>query len=138
MRKGLLQFIAEPDPFLAMLKWVMTEMMRIEVEAKAGAAKGKHSKDRTTHFSGGRARRVDTRMCTVHLVVPKIRKGGYVQFYKYWESHKTGEGPAFYLSQASRRAFCWMVGFGSGLILNVRSVLVPNTSSVSRTLPRLE
>ena len=25
-KKALLQFITEPDPFLAMLKWVMTEM----------------------------------------------------------------------------------------------------------------
>ncbi|MGA2363158.1 MAG: IS256 family transposase [Candidatus Aminicenantales bacterium] len=80
-KKALLQFITEPDPFLAMLKWVMTEMMRIEVEAKVGAAKGQHSKDRATHFSGFRARRVDTRMGTVYLVVPKIRKGGYVPFF---------------------------------------------------------
>jgi transposase-like protein len=80
-KKALLQFITEPDPFLAMLKWVMTEMMRIETEAKVGAAKGKHSKERTTHFSGGRARRVDTRMGTVYLVVPKVRKGGYVPFF---------------------------------------------------------
>ena len=35
-KKALLQFITEPDPFLAMLKWVMTEMMRIEAEAKVG------------------------------------------------------------------------------------------------------
>jgi transposase-like protein len=80
-KKALLQFITEPDPYLAMLKWVMTEMMRIETEAKVGAAKGKHSKERTTHFSGGRARRVDTRMGTVYLVVPKVRKGGYVPFF---------------------------------------------------------
>ena len=38
-KKALLQFITEPDPFLAMLKWVMTEMMRIEAEAKVGANK---------------------------------------------------------------------------------------------------
>jgi transposase-like protein len=75
-KKALLQFITEPDPFLAMLKWVMAEMMRIEAGAKAGATKGKHSKERTTYFSGGRARRVDTRMGTVYLVVPKVRKGG--------------------------------------------------------------
>jgi transposase-like protein len=64
-----------------MLKWVMTEMMRIETEAKVGAAKGRHSKERTTHFSGRRARRVDTRMGTVYLVVPKVRKGGDVPFF---------------------------------------------------------
>ena len=59
-KQALLQFITEPDPFLAMLKWVMTEMMRIEAEAKVGAAKGKHATERTTYFSGARARRVDT------------------------------------------------------------------------------
>jgi putative transposase len=77
-KKALLQFITEPDPFLAMLKWVMTEMMRIEAEAKVGVAKGKHAQDRTTYFSGARARRVDTRLGTVYLLVPKVRKGGCV------------------------------------------------------------
>ena len=80
-KKALLQFITEPDPYLTMLKWVMTEMMRIETETKVGAAKGRHSKERTTYFSGGRARRVDTRLGTVYLVVPKVRKGGYVPFF---------------------------------------------------------
>jgi hypothetical protein len=42
-KKALLQFIMEPDPFLAMLRWVMEEMMRIEAEAKVGAVKGKHT-----------------------------------------------------------------------------------------------
>lgn len=80
-KKALLQFITETDPFLAMLKWVMTELMRIEVEAKIGTPKGKHAKDRMTHFSGTRVRRVDTRMGTVYLLVPKVRKGGYVPFF---------------------------------------------------------
>ncbi len=81
LKKALLQFIAEPDPLLAMLRWVMTEMMRIESEAKVGAVKGKHSGERTTHFSGTRVRRVDTRLGTVYLLVPKVRKGGYVPFF---------------------------------------------------------
>jgi putative transposase len=80
-KKALSQFITEPDPFLAMLKWVMTEMMRIEAAAKVGAAKGKHTKERRTYFSGARARRVDTRLGTVYLFVPKVRKGGYVPFF---------------------------------------------------------
>lgn len=80
-KKALLQFITEPDPFLAMLKWVMTEMMRIEAESKVGASKGKHLRDRATYFSGTRVRRMDTRMGTVYLVVPKVRKGGYVPFF---------------------------------------------------------
>ena len=80
-KKALLQFITEPDPFLAMLKWVMTDMMRIEAEAKVGAAKGKHAQDCTTYFSGARARRVDTRLGTVYLLVFKVRKGGYIPFF---------------------------------------------------------
>jgi len=55
-KKALLQFITEPDPFLAMLKWVMTEMMRIEAEAKVGAAKGKHTRERTHGIFRGRFR----------------------------------------------------------------------------------
>jgi hypothetical protein len=68
-KKALLQFITEPDPFRAMLKWVMTEMTRIEAEAKVGAAKGRHSQERTTYFSGARVRRVDIRLGTVYLLV---------------------------------------------------------------------
>ncbi len=54
-------------------------MMRIEAEAKVGAVKGKHAQDRTTYFSGDRARRVDTRLGTVYLLVPS--KGGYIPFF---------------------------------------------------------
>jgi len=80
-KKALLQFITEPDPYLSMLQWVTTEMMRIEARAKVGAAKGKHARERTTYFSGARARRVDTRLGTVYLLVPKVRKGGYIPFF---------------------------------------------------------
>jgi len=38
LRKGLLGCISEPDPVLAMLRWVTDQMMRIESEAKVGAA----------------------------------------------------------------------------------------------------
>jgi len=65
----------------AMLKWVMMEKMKIEVEAKVGAVKGQNTKGRTTQLFGFRARRIDTRMGTVYLIVPKIRKGVYVPFF---------------------------------------------------------
>jgi len=51
-KKALLQFIIEPDPFLAMLQWAMTEMMRIEAEAKVGAMKGKHTAERKAWIRG--------------------------------------------------------------------------------------
>jgi transposase-like protein len=80
-KKALLQFVTEPDPVLAMLEWVAEQMMQIEAEAKVGAEKGKHSKVRMTHFSGRRVRRMDTRLGTIYLYVPKVRKGGYVPFF---------------------------------------------------------
>jgi len=79
--KVLLGFITEDDPVLAMLEWVAHQMMLIEAEGKVGAEKGKHSKARKTYFSGARVRRMDTRLGTIYLYVPKLRKGGYVPFF---------------------------------------------------------
>jgi transposase-like protein len=55
--------------------------MRIETEAKVGAEKGAHRRERTTYFSGSRVRRMDTRLGTIYLLIPKLRKGGYVPFF---------------------------------------------------------
>jgi transposase-like protein len=81
LQKVLLGCISEPDPVLAMLRWVTDQMMRIESENKVGAAKGAQSRERTTYFSGSRVRRMDTRLGTIYLLVPKLRKGGYVPFF---------------------------------------------------------
>jgi len=70
-KKLLLQCIGEADPLYAMLEWVTERMMEGEAELKVGAAKGAHSRERTTHFSGARVRRFDTRMGTLCLLVPK-------------------------------------------------------------------
>jgi putative transposase len=80
-QKLLLQFITEQDPLLAMLQWLTEQLMRLEAEVKVGAAKGAHSETRSTHFSGYRVRRFDTRLGTMYLLVPKLRKGGYIPFF---------------------------------------------------------
>lgn len=77
----LLSFITDEDPMLSMLQWVTEKLIEIEVAHKVGAKKGKHSKERTTHLSGTRVRRFDTRMGTMYLTIPKLRKGGYVPFF---------------------------------------------------------
>jgi len=64
-----------------MLKWMMDQLMQIEAEQKIGASKGEHSSERKSHFSGYRPRRFDTRLGTVYLMIPKIRKGGYIPFF---------------------------------------------------------
>jgi hypothetical protein len=52
--KVLLGLLMEDDPVQALLEWVAHQMMLIEAEGRVGAEKGKHSKDRKTHFSGAR------------------------------------------------------------------------------------
>jgi len=81
LRKVLLGFITEQDPVLAMLERVAHQIMLIEAEAKVGTEKGKHSKERKTYFSGARVRRMDTRLGTLYLYIPKVRKGGYIPFF---------------------------------------------------------
>jgi putative transposase len=57
------------------------ELMKVEAEAKVGAPKGKHSRERKTYFSGYRVRKLHSRLGTLYLVIPKVRKGGYVPFF---------------------------------------------------------
>jgi hypothetical protein len=45
-------FLTEEDPVKSILEWLLRELMKIEAEAKVGAPKGKHSKERKTYFSG--------------------------------------------------------------------------------------
>ena len=80
-KKILVEFISQEDPILAMLEWTAQQMMQIEAEAKVGARKGEHSEERRTHFSGTRVRRMDTRLGTVYLFIPKLRKDGYIPFF---------------------------------------------------------
>jgi transposase-like protein len=80
-KKLLVEFIGQEDPLLAMLEWTAQQMMQIEAEGIVGAQKGEHSKERRTYFSGRRVRRLDTRLGTVYLFIPKLRKGGYIPFF---------------------------------------------------------
>lgn len=81
LEKMLLQFIGEPDPIQSLLKWLLEKLMEIEAANKVGSKKGKHTSSRSTYFSGYRPRRFDTRLGTLYLLVPKLRKGGYIPFF---------------------------------------------------------
>ena len=77
----LTRFVIDEDPLLSMMQWMMEQLMKIESEMKVGASKGEHSIQRKSYFSGYRPRRFDTRLGTIYLLVPKIRKGGYIPFF---------------------------------------------------------
>jgi transposase-like protein len=79
--KMLLQFMSEEDPMLSMLKWLCGQLMEAEVTAKVNAAKSERNSERSGYRSGYRVRRFDTRMGSLYLFVPKLRKGGYIPFF---------------------------------------------------------
>ena len=77
----LLECIGKPDPMLNMLEWLCDQLMEAEISGQLGAAKNEHSEVREGYRSGYRPRRLDTRMGTMYLLVPKARNGGYIPFF---------------------------------------------------------
>src|SRR4051812_46372545 len=59
------------------LRWLVGELMEVEVSELIGARRGKRTEDRATHRNGYRARRWDTRAGEIDLQIPKIRQGSY-------------------------------------------------------------
>ena len=81
LEKMLLSFMAEQDPMQSMLQWLCEQLMDVEVAAKINAHKSERTDERKGYRSGFRVRRFDTRMGTMYLFVPKLRKGGYIPFF---------------------------------------------------------
>ena len=81
LEQMLLSFMSEQDPMLSMLQWLCEQLMEVEVAAKLKANKSERTDDREGYRSGFRVRRFDTRMGTMYLFVPKLRKGGYIPFF---------------------------------------------------------
>ena len=77
----LLQCVTQPDPMLSMLEWLCTELMEAEVDQQLGAVKSQRTDGRSGYRYGYRPRRLDTRMGTMYLMVPKVRQGGYIPFF---------------------------------------------------------
>ncbi|HOU10955.1 MAG TPA: IS256 family transposase [Clostridiales bacterium] len=77
----LFRFMGTDDPMLNMLEWLCGRMMEAEVSCKLGAEKHEQSQERTGYRCGFRTRRLDTRLGTMYLLVPKVRNGGYIPFF---------------------------------------------------------
>ena len=77
----LFKFMATEDPMLSMLEWLCEQMMEAEVSYRIGADKHEQSQERSSHRCGFRSRRLDTRLGTMYLLIPKVRKGGYIPFF---------------------------------------------------------
>jgi transposase-like protein len=60
------------------VRWVVQELMEIEVSELVGAKLGeRRPEDRATHRNGYRPRRWDTRAGEIELQIPKLRQGSY-------------------------------------------------------------
>ena len=70
-------FKEKKDPILEMVKILLVWIMETEVSKKVGSDKGEHNAERFGYRSGYRKRRFDTRLGTIDLNIPKLRKGGY-------------------------------------------------------------
>ena len=81
LHEMLLSFMSEQDPMLSMLQWLCEQLMDVELAAKIKAQKSERTDNREGYRSGFRVRRFDTRMGTMYLFVPKLRKGGYIPFF---------------------------------------------------------
>ena len=81
LEQMLLSFMSEQDPMLSMLQWLCEQLMEVEVATKLKANRSERTDDREGYRSGFRVRRFDTRMGTMYLFVPKLRKGGYIPFF---------------------------------------------------------
>lgn len=77
----LLECMGAADPMLHMLEWLCDQLMEAEVSSQIGAEKHEQSTERKSYRSGYRPRRLDTRMGTMYLMVPKVRNGGYIPFF---------------------------------------------------------
>lgn len=74
----LFEFMGAEDPMLSMLEWLCEQVMEAEVSYRIGAGKHKQSRERTSHRCGFRPRRLYTRLGTMYLLIPKVRKGCYI------------------------------------------------------------
>lgn len=71
----LFSFMNQPDPMLSMLQWLCEQMVEAEISLKLNADKSERSDGRSGYRSGYRPRRLDTRLGTIYLMVPKVRQG---------------------------------------------------------------
>jgi len=69
------------------------ELMEIDVRGKTGAALGERSPDRLCLRNGYRERRLDTRVGTLSLPIPKLREGSY--FPSFLEPRRRSEEALF-------------------------------------------
>ena len=78
---------------------VLQKLMDFDIENRVGAARYERSDARTTQRNGFRERELETRLGTLELKIPKLRKGSY--FPAFLEPRKTAERALVAVIQAA-------------------------------------
>lgn len=84
-----IQKSTDGDFLRAIAEHTLHRLMDFEVEALIGAARHERTEDRTTYRNGHRPRKLDSRLGTLELKIPKLRQGSY--FPAFLEPRKTAE-----------------------------------------------
>ena len=87
--KALVEKGSDDDLLKEMMTYVANRMMDLEVESLTGAARGERSPSRTNQRNGYRERTWDTRVGSIELEIPKLRKSSY--FPAFLEPRRTAE-----------------------------------------------
>ncbi len=87
--QALLAKQPDADIVREMLGFTAQRLMELDVETKTGAAHGERSPDRLTQRNGYRDRSWETRVGTIELRIPKLRKGSY--FPEFLEPRRVSE-----------------------------------------------
>jgi transposase-like protein len=74
---ALIEKGADADFLREMIEVISNRLMQMEVEGLTGAAHGARSPERTNQRNGYRHRDWETRVGTIDLAIPKLRKGSY-------------------------------------------------------------
>lgn len=85
----LVEKYADADLFRELGQWTLQRLMELEVEGQIGAGRHERSDDRTTHRNGYRDRKLETRLGSMELRIPKLRSGSY--FPSFLEPRKASE-----------------------------------------------
>jgi putative transposase len=85
----LVEKYADGDLFRELGEYILQRLMEIEAEQQIGAGRHERSDERSTHRNGYRDPRLETRMGTMNLKIPKLRSGTY--FPSFLEPRKMSE-----------------------------------------------
>lgn len=73
----LVEQYADADLLKELGQYTLQRLMELEAEQQAGAGRHERNDERSTHRNGYRDRRLETRLGTMNLRIPKLRSGSY-------------------------------------------------------------